>query len=117
MRIAVDENVPRRTVQALRDMGHDVTDVRGTPDAGVSDDELWNRVQRESRLLITTDKGFARHWTQPHHGVLIVRLRRPNRVRIHERVMLAMRRFSEQKWPGTLVVMRDRAQSVRRTPR
>ena len=59
MRILVDENIPRMTVQALIDLGHEVRDVRGTPDQAVPDEELWRIAQREQRLLITTDKGFA----------------------------------------------------------
>ncbi|TWT44795.1 hypothetical protein RAS1_12130 [Phycisphaerae bacterium RAS1] len=117
MKIVVDENIPIHTADALRALGHDVLDVRGTPDAGISDQELWGHAQRAGALRITTDKGFARRWQEPHHGVVVVRLRRPNRARIHERVLRAMREFAEQQWPGTLVVMRDRAQSVRRSRR
>jgi predicted nuclease of predicted toxin-antitoxin system len=79
MKIAVDENIPLRTVQALKDRGHDVSDIRGTADQDMDDDMLWNRVQREERLLITTDKGFAQHRATQHYGILIIRLHRPNR--------------------------------------
>jgi hypothetical protein len=53
------------------------------------DDELWPLAQSEARMLITTDKGFSEHRDEPHHGVLIVRLRQPNQQRIHARVMAA----------------------------
>ena len=78
MKIFVDEHIPLMTVQAMRMMGHDVHDIRGTTDAGMQDDALWERTQREERLLITTDKGFMHYRTVAHHGVLIIRLRRPN---------------------------------------
>ena len=116
MRIFVDENIPSRTVQALRAMGHAVTDFRGTSEEGITDDVLWRRVQEERVMLVTTDKGFVRHWDEPHFGIVVVRLRQPNRLRIHERVLEALRRFPEGDWAGLLVVMRDRVQSVRRTP-
>lgn len=96
-------------------MGHEVVDARGTPDAGMNDDVLWQRVQKQEALLVTTDKGFVRHRHERHFGILIVRLRQPNRIKIDERVLQAMRRFDEHEWPGLLVVMRDRVQSVRRT--
>ena len=54
MNIFVDENIPLMTVRALRGMGHDVRDIRGTADEGMTDDALWELVQREGRLLITT---------------------------------------------------------------
>jgi predicted nuclease of predicted toxin-antitoxin system len=79
MKIFVDENIPLMTVQALRADGHDVLDIRGTPDEGMDDETLWKTIQREGRLLITTDKGFAQHRNSSHCGILIVRLRQPNR--------------------------------------
>jgi hypothetical protein len=50
-----------------------------------------------------------------HHGILIVRLKQPNRHKIHERVMQAMALFAAEEWCDSLVVMRDVMQSVWRT--
>jgi len=112
MRIFVDENIPAMTVEALREAGHDVIDIRGTLDEGMADDALWERIQQAQRLLITTAKGFASHRDLPHCGILIVRLRKPNRRRIHGRVMQAMGQFKAKQWPGLLVVMRDTVRST-----
>ena len=112
MKIFVDENIPLMTVRALREMGHDVLDIRGTVDEGMTDDALWEMIQPQRRLLITTDKGFTQHRDEPHHGILIVRLRQPNRHKIHQRVMQAMTQFVAEEWPDLLVVMRDVVQSV-----
>ena len=57
MKILVDEHIPLMTVRALRLMGHDVRDIRGTTDEGMQDDALWAMAQQEERLLLTTDKG------------------------------------------------------------
>ena len=99
----------------LRNLGHEVLDVRGTNEQGIPDDLLWERAQIDARVLITTDKGFVHHRGELHHGVLVVRLRQPNEQRIHERVMQAVRQFSEDEWKGLIVVMRDTVQSVWRT--
>lgn len=112
MKIFVDENIPLMTVKALRALGHDVLDIRGTVNEGMPDEDLWEMVQQEKRMLITTAKGFARYRDQPHHGILIVRLRKPNRHKIHESVMQAMTQFRAEEWPGLLIVMRDLVQSV-----
>lgn len=114
MRILVDENIPKMTVEGLRAMGHDLKDVRGTSERGLSDPDLWNIALAEARLLITTDKGFSVHRTLPHHGILIVRLRQPNRHKINNAVMQAMRRFAEHDWPNRLVVVRDTTISTSR---
>jgi len=114
MRVLVDENIPKVTVQSLTLLGHDVLDIRGTDQQGTDDENLWLLAQSQSRLLITTDKGFVDHRDEKHHGILIVRLHQPNEERIHARVMAAFRQFTEQDWPGLTVVMRDNVQSVRR---
>jgi predicted nuclease of predicted toxin-antitoxin system len=77
MRILADENIPRMTVEHLRQLGHDVRDVRGTQDEGMEDTELWSAALAERRALITTDRGFTEFRTVPHNGILIVRLRNP----------------------------------------
>jgi predicted nuclease of predicted toxin-antitoxin system len=111
MKICVDENIPLVTVIELRKLGHDVLDVRGTSDQGISDDLLWAKIQSEKRLLITTDKGFVNYRRESHFGILVVRLHQPNESKIHEMAMRAIRQFAEDEWSGLLVVMRDVVQS------
>ena len=114
MKVLVDENIPRMTVGRLRELGHDVRDVRGTSDQGSADSIIWSLVNNEKRLLITTDKGFTEYRGTSHYGILIVRLRQPNRRKIHASVMQAIERFDESQWPGLLVVMRDTTMSISR---
>ncbi len=108
MDILVDENIPLMGVQQLRDMGHDVLDIRGTAEQGISDELLWNKACQERRLLITTDRGFAHYRDRNHYGILIVSLRRPTRQKINKRIIDAIKLFSAKQWPGLLVVMRDK---------
>lgn len=115
MKIIVDENIPLMTVGTLRNLGHDVLDIRGTPDEGMPDPDLWSKSQSEGRLMITTDKGFSKYRHDPHYGILIICLKKPNRVKIHQRVMHAMNQFGENEWNGFLVVMRDVVQTVWRS--
>ena len=115
MKIFADENIPLMTVHALRNMGYDVIDVHEPAKKGMTDNEIWGTCQREGRLLISTDKGFAQHRDEVHHGMLIVRLRQPSRQAIHERVLQAVAQFGEETWPSMLVVMRDSIQSVWRS--
>lgn len=112
MKVLVDENIPAMTVSELRRRGHDVLDFRGTQKEGVPDFEVWNLAQKESRLLITTDKGFAQFRQSKHAGVLIIRLRQPNRHRIHQRVIQAIDHFTETTWKGKTVIMRDKTMIV-----
>jgi predicted nuclease of predicted toxin-antitoxin system len=73
MKILVDENIPRMTVDRLRELGHDVADIRGSGEEGLSDPDLWLRATAEERLLITTDKGFTQYRaTAEWPGLLVV---------------------------------------------
>ena len=114
MNILVDENIPLRTVEALRSMGHSVSDIRGTVDEGADDEDLWRRVQQESALFVTTDRGFISRRGEMHAGVLAICLRQPNRAKIHQRVLDAFAKFSATEWLGLTVMMRDTVQRVRR---
>lgn len=112
MKICVDENIPLVTVTELKAQGHDILDIRGTLEQGLPDNLLWEKAQRENRLLITTDKGFTNYRSETHYGILIVRLRQPNERKIHSRILQAMSQHTESEWPGLIVVMRDTVQSV-----
>ncbi|MBW2591137.1 MAG: DUF5615 family PIN-like protein [Deltaproteobacteria bacterium] len=111
MKIFVDENIPLITVRELSEQGFDVIDIRGTDDRGITDENLWQKVQNEKCLLITTDKGFSSHRDEVHYGILIIRLRQPTRIKIHQRVMQSLKKYSEKEWSGLMVVMRDAVQS------
>jgi predicted nuclease of predicted toxin-antitoxin system len=100
------------TQDALCALGHDVLDVRGTAKQGMPDADLWALALAEARVLVTTDEGFTEYRSVPHHGILIVRLRQPNRQKIHHCVMHAFERFPESEWPNRLVVVRDTTMST-----
>lgn len=115
MRILVDENIPRMTADALSALGNDVKDIRGTPAQGLLDSGLWQLATAEARIPITTDKGFSEYRTVPHYGILIVRLRQPNRDKIHNAVMRAVQQFQESEWRNLFVVVRDTTMSTSRS--
>jgi predicted nuclease of predicted toxin-antitoxin system len=115
MRVLVDENISRITVAALVALRHDVRDIRGTSVQGAADSDLWALAMAECRALMTTDKGFTEYRSVAHYGILVVRLRRPNRQKIHHSVMYVFERFSDAEWPNLLVVVRDTMMSTSRT--
>ncbi len=112
MKIFVDENIPLITAQTLRKLGHEVMDNRAASEEGMADDLLWQKIQGERRLLITTDKGFTQCRYESHYGILIVCLRERNQSRIHIKVMEAVQQYSEKEWVGLLVVMQESVKSI-----
>jgi hypothetical protein len=59
VRVKVDEDLPRQMADLFTECGYDATTVVGQRWQGLSDAELWPRVQQEGRWLVTADKGFA----------------------------------------------------------
>ena len=112
MKIFVDENIPRETIEALCKMGHDVLDIRGTDKEGIPDEEIMEIILNEKRLLITTDKGFSQYRDETHYGILMICLKKPNRERINRRILGAMSQFKENEWTGLMVMMKDNVQSI-----
>lgn len=112
MKIFVDENIPSITARELLQNGHDIMDLRGTDNEGMTDEDIWKTVQKDRRLLITTDKGFAQKRNEKHNGMMIIRLKQPNRLKIHKKVMRAMDLFKEEEWPCLTVIMQDAFHSV-----
>jgi Domain of unknown function (DUF5615) len=92
-----------------------VLDIRGSAEEGSDDPLLWEIALSQQRLLITTDKGFSRQRFEAHYGILIVRLRQPNRHKIHQRILDAMSMVPVEDWPGLLVTLRDQVSSLWRT--
>jgi uncharacterized protein with PIN domain len=114
VKVLVDENIPRRTVNWLIERGHDVKDVRRTPQQGLDDAQLWELAQREKRLLISTDRWFLRYRNTSHSGVLVVLLSQPERLRIHGKIIQVFGQFAPEEWLGLTVRARDNLQSIRR---
>jgi predicted nuclease of predicted toxin-antitoxin system len=67
MKVFIDENIPAITVRELRSIGHDVKDIRGTKNEGMTDEDIWKMLRKEKRLLITTDKGFIQKRREKCH--------------------------------------------------
>ncbi|GAB4505104.1 MAG: hypothetical protein Fur0043_20990 [Anaerolineales bacterium] len=77
LRFLTDEDVPRSTARALHEAGFDAVDVRDVGLRGSSDAEVFSYAQREKRLLITCDLGFANILAFPpseNIGVVVVRI-------------------------------------------
>jgi predicted nuclease of predicted toxin-antitoxin system len=112
MQILVDENIPLTSVKKLQELGHHIIDIRGTSQEGVDDEMIWEIVQENSALLVSTDKGFTKDRNKNHYGILIIRLKQPNGRKIHERIINIITNFPEDKWENTLIVVRDEVKSV-----
>ena len=59
MKFKLDENLPAEIADDLRALGHDAMTVVDQGMAGIDDALLLARVEQESRIFMTMDKGIA----------------------------------------------------------
>jgi len=107
MKIKLDENLPLRLALRLKEFGHDVRTVHDEQLVGHADEDIWHATQEESRFLITQDLDFSdsRAFAPgTHHGILVVRLRAPNRRNLIERVTELFRTEAAQGWEHCFVI-------------
>jgi predicted nuclease of predicted toxin-antitoxin system len=119
MKLKVDENLPIRVVEILRELDHDAHTALDEGLKGASDARLWRAAQVEDRILLTQDLDFSdERLFAPgtHAGIILVRLRMPSRVRIAWRIEEVFRCESVEAWIGCFVVVTDRKVRVRRPP-
>jgi predicted nuclease of predicted toxin-antitoxin system len=111
MKIKLDENLPLRLAASLNDLGHDVETVRDEQLIGHRDAEIWEAAQKESRFLITQDMDFSdsrRFAPGSHSGILLVRLRPPNRRNLVVRVAELFQTETTEEWSRCFVVATER---------
>ena len=119
MKAKLDENLPLRIATRLRELGHDVHTTEQENLSGCNDSALWAQAQLEGRTLITQDLDFSdsRRFTPgTHHGVVLVRLHSPSRLRLLERLEEAFQSEPVDEWLRCFVVVTDHKIRVRRPP-
>lgn len=107
MRLLADENVPRNAVEALRDLGHDVSWI-ATDSPGTSDVDVLARASTEGRVLLTADKDFgelAFRWGLPAaSGIILLRARGTAALRTASLVAAVQ---SREDWAGQFAVVEN----------
>ena len=117
--VKIDEDLPRQIADLVAARGYDAATVIGQGWQGVSDDELWPRVQDEGRWLITADKGFADlrlHPAGSHAGVILLRAPEESRRAYLELAAIAVDRLKLDELAGAVVVVTYRGVRIRRAP-
>jgi len=119
MKIKLDENLPVGLAVILSSLQHDVHTVGEENLSGRSDREVWEAAQRDARFLITQDLDFSdlRQFAPgTHHGILLVRLRSPDRQSLIRRIQDLFQHEDVSRWTGCFVVATGRKVRVVRPP-
>ncbi len=113
MLLIADANVFVPMVDGLRDMGHDVFDVKEKGLENLSDPEIFRLAQKERRILVTMDKDFSNILLYPpgeHQGIIVVKLYRLKVADATRLFLDAMDDIKPEDIPGNLVII-DRSKT------
>jgi predicted nuclease of predicted toxin-antitoxin system len=117
MRVKIDENLPAVLETILTTLGHNVDTVPAEGLAGRNDDEVLAASRKSGRFLLTQDLHFSdsrRMERQRHPGVLLLRLRNPNRVALIARIAFLFEQEDVQNWEGCIVIATETKVRIRR---
>ena len=120
MKIKLDENLPHRLRTLPKNFGHEVRTLHEERLIGHADMDVWEAAQKESRFLITQDLDFSdsrKFAPGSHHGILLIRLRSPNRRNLIERIEEMFQKENVGQWAGCFVVATERKIRVLRPGR
>jgi predicted nuclease of predicted toxin-antitoxin system len=119
-RVKVDEDLPQQIADLFVSHGHDAKTVVGQGWQGFPDTDIWQRINREGRWLITADKGFADlrlYEPGSHIGIMLLRPEEESRRAYIELVEAALGQIDLDRYGGAIVVVTHRGLRIRHSTR
>jgi len=110
MKFFLDENFPKAATNLLERLGHESHDARGTELEGFHDAGLVQRALELGAVIHTTDRDFfynLRHQHPNHAGIVIIALKKSNRLAILRRFEWVLDSIPEQELPRRAFQLRD----------
>jgi predicted nuclease of predicted toxin-antitoxin system len=117
VRIKVDEDLPSQIAEIFAGYGHYASTVVEQGWTGLDDSELWMRVQRERRWMVTADKVFGNLRVYPpgkHAGVVLLRVDRESRRAYVALAQNAVQRLDLDSLAGSMIVVAPRGIRIRK---
>ena len=108
MKFLIDADCPRSIGILLRDIGHDVVDIRDI-DPSSSDDDIYLLIQKESFILVTRDTDFSNILRYPLYskcGIILLRVHMMDVEEILSLIKNILIKVSESEFLGSLIVVR-----------
>jgi predicted nuclease of predicted toxin-antitoxin system len=105
-----DENLPKSLAAELERLGHEVDTITHEGLTGCADSDVWTASQRSKRFLISQDPDFSdvrKYAPGTHSGLLVVRLREPNRKALFERLSSPIIVEQLDSWDGCFVTLME----------
>ncbi len=108
MDFLTDENVYSPAVQMLRELDHNVFDLKEKELFGVTDKKVFDLAQKEKRILITLDHNFGNLIKYPlgtHWGIIVIKVHPPSIPDTVDLLRKFLTQTSKEKILNALVIM------------
>lgn len=117
MRFLTDEDVYPSIVQALRDLGHDVFDIKEEKLTGIPDADVYDLAKSQNRILVSMDKDFTNILLYPlgdHAGIIVAKLYRMKMDETAQKFLDAFAKLAEDDVKDNLVIIDKNKTRIRR---
>jgi predicted nuclease of predicted toxin-antitoxin system len=117
MRFLTDEDVYPSIVQVLRDLGHDVFDIKEEKLTGIPDGEVYDLAKAQNRILVSMDKDFTNILLYPlgdHWGIIVAKLYRMKSDETAQKFLDAFVKLTEDDIKDNLVIIDKNKARIRR---
>ena len=110
LKFLTDENISASLVDALRNGGYNVEDIKEEKLFGIDDKEVLKLAFKENRVVITHDKDFAnllRYKSLKHKGVILLRFQNQSPSNVIKLFIPMLKSLKESKVRNSLVIISD----------
>lgn len=116
MRFKLDENLPVEAAEILQQAGHDAETVHAEQLAGIDDQRLSIVCQKEQRILVSLDLGFADIRNYPpenYPGFVVLRSKRQDEPTILGIIKNLVGTFEKESIAGKLWIVEEKRIRIR----
>lgn len=106
-----DENVSPSTIKLLRELGHDVLDLKELKQFGKTDAEVFELAKKQNRIIFTLDTDFKNRRQFPPDkcgGIIVSAISPSTPKRINPKLKALLISTSSRKIKNNLIIIEER---------
>ena len=115
MNFVIDENIPLRVADFLKERNHEIIDFRNSDKEGSDDKVTFSIACEMNAFFLTTDKDFFHtipFLFKDHPGIIVISLRQPNGRAILEKVRWLIDNIDLYSIRSKVILLRDNSYKI-----
>lgn len=118
VRILVDEDMPKKSVEFLISLGFDVIYVPSARLKGMANGTLIKKAIKERRIFMTRDQDFLNEKIYPlgsHYGIVVFKLQRQNTKNLLTALERFLNKVNIREVKGCLATVEENKHTIKKT--